>query len=96
MCVYGVLALILFAVAGFTLLVLRRARGGTSLAHSQLESFGYLGAGALALVAAAVLVLGLAGVSGGAPELLAMIGMFAFVLYQGVAYAVAGLIRRRS
>ena len=73
----------------------RRTRGGESGVRAQLESFGYLGAAALALVAAAVLVLGLAGVSGGRPEQLGMIGMFAFVLYLGIAYVVAHLLAHR-
>jgi hypothetical protein len=92
--VYAALALILLAVAGFTVLVLRRTRGEGS-ARSQVESFGYLGAGALALVAAVVLVLGLAGVSGGRAELLAMIGMFGFVVYLGIAYVVATVLGKR-
>lgn len=92
---YGALALIMLAVAGFTVLVFRRSRGPASGVRAQLESFGYLGAGALALVAAAVLILGLAGVSGGKPELLAMIGMFAFVLYLGIAYVIAEVMSNR-
>jgi hypothetical protein len=93
--VYAALALILLAVAGFTVLVVRRTRGPGSDVRSQLESFGYLGAGALALVAATVLVLGLSGVSGGRPELLAIVGLFAFVLYLGIAYVVARVLAKR-
>jgi hypothetical protein len=93
--VYGVLVVIMLATAASTVLVFRRTRGGESGVRAQLESFGYLGAAALALVAAAVLVLGLAGVSGGRPEQLGMIGMFAFVLYLGIAYVVAHLLAHR-
>jgi hypothetical protein len=94
--VFVTLAVILLAVAGFTVLVLRRTRGRTSPMREQLESFGYLGAGALALIAAMVLVLGLAGVGGGKPELLGMVGLFAFVVYLGIAYVVAQLVARRA
>jgi hypothetical protein len=93
--VYGVLVVIMLATATFTVLVFRRTRGAGSSVRAQLESFGYLGACALALVAAAVLVLGLAGVSGGRPEQLAMIGLFAFVLYLGIAYVVAQVLGNR-
>jgi hypothetical protein len=93
--VYPVLAVILLAVAGFTVVVLRRSRGNASAVRSQLESFGYLGAGALALVAATTLVIGLAGVPGGTAELVAMVGFFAFVLYLGIAYVAATVIARR-
>ena len=92
---YGVLVVIMLATAAFTVLVFRRTRGMESGVRAQLESFGYLGAGGLALVAAAVLVLGLAGVSGGRPEQLGMIGMFAFVLYLGIAYVVAHVLANR-
>ncbi|GAA3609453.1 hypothetical protein [Microlunatus ginsengisoli] len=93
---YAVLAVILLAVAGFTVLVLRRSRGDASSARSQLESFGYLGAGALALVAAATVIIGLSGLPGGTAELVAMVGFFAFVLYLGIAYVVATVLTRRS
>ncbi len=89
---YATLAVIMLAVACFTVLVLRRTGGRQDVGRAQLESFGYLGAGALALAAAAVFVLGLAGVSGGKPELVAIIGLFVFVVYLGIAYAVAHLV----
>jgi len=93
--VYGVLVVIMLATAAFTVLVFRRTRGMESGVRAQLESFGYLGAGGLALVAAAVLVLGLAGVSGARPEQIRMIGMFPFVLSPGIAYVVAHVLANR-
>ncbi len=50
---------------------------------------------ALALVAAATLVIGLSGSSGGTAELVAMVGFFAFVLCLGIAYVVATVLARR-
>lgn len=83
------------AVAGFTLLVLRRARLGDDAAGSQLRSFGYVGASALGLVAVVVVVVGLAGNRRGTAELLAMVALFAFVAYLVVACLVARVVGRR-
>lgn len=92
---YPVLALVLVAVAGFTLFVLVRTPGADRAAREQLKTFGYVGTAALGVVAVAVVIVGLAANRRGTAELLAMVGLFAFVGYLVLAYLVARLVQRR-
>ena len=92
-------AVILLALAGFLVAVLapRRSAWSARTASSQLDleqvrGFGYVGAGALALLAVGVIVLGLVG-RPGYGQAVGMLGLFAFFAYL-VAAAVI-LARRR-
>lgn len=94
------LAVILVAVAGFgVLVVLRRPAGGRDqdqpgLDPDQLKGFVLVGAAALALLALAVVVIGLLDHTNGRAEALAVLGFLAYGVY--LATAVAIMLARRS
>lgn len=92
------LAVILVAVAGFSALVVRRRTGRRdnyrpSLDPDQLKGFVLVGAAALALLAGAVVVLGLLDRADGRAESLAVLGFLAYGVY--LAAAVAIMLARR-
>ena len=92
-------AVILLAVAAFLIVVLTPHRtvppdrtSSPRLDLEQVRGFGYVGAGALALLAVSVIVLGLLDRAGHA-QAVGMLGLFAFFTYLVVAAAI--LARRR-
>lgn len=93
--VYPALALILLGLAAFTVLVVRRPpvvdvsqTGRWTVAdREQIRGFVYVGAAALALLALAVVVVGLFRPAGSG-EVLAVVGLFAYVAYVAAAFAV--------
>ena len=90
------LAMILAAVAGFSALIVRRHTGGggrPSLDPDQLKGFVFVGAAALALLAGAVVVVGLRNEASGKAEALAVLGFLAYGVY--LAAAVAIMLARR-
>lgn len=97
---YGPLALLVLAVAVFSAgVVRRRVRGAGAeppgpggLDLDQLQGFVFVGAATLVLLAAGVLVLGLAGREGQA-EAAGVLGLIAYLLYLLIA---VGLIRRTA
>ncbi len=97
---FWALALILIAVAAFSVgvaLLPRRADAGTGAFEPvQLRGFLYVGAGALALLALAVIILGLTRDDSGVAEALAVLGFFGYALYLGAAALIMVLGRRRS
>ena len=88
---YPALALMLVALAAFTVLVVRRrpaggAHAGRRLDVDQVRGFGYVGAAALGALAVAVMVVG-----AGHPDRaagLAVVGFFAFLTYQAAAFVI--------
>jgi hypothetical protein len=98
--VFWALALILIAVAAFSVgvaLLPRRADAGNgTLEPVQLRGFLYVGAGALALLAVAVIILGLTRNDSGVAEALAVLGFFGYAIYLGAAALIVVLGRRRS
>jgi len=91
--VYPVLAALLLALAGFTVLVVRR-RGPT--VSEEALGFGYVGAAGLALLAVAVVVVGLLSRVPGRAEGLALLGFGAYVIYLLAAWVVVRFVRFRS
>jgi hypothetical protein len=98
--VYLALAVILLAFAGFTILVLRRRvpSGVTDPRFDvdQLKGFVYVGAGALAALAVAVVIVGLVAGPNGIAEGLAVLGFFGYLLYLVAAAVVLFVAARRS
>jgi hypothetical protein len=98
--VFGALALILLAFAGFSVLVVRMRRpaagGDVRFDVDQLKGFVYVGAAALALLALAVVIVGLLAGRSGRAEALAVLGFFGYGLYLGSAAAVLFAMSRRS
>jgi hypothetical protein len=94
--VYPVLALMLLAVAGFTVLVIRRSSRVSEAGGLHLESFGYVGAAVMLIMAGVVVVVGVLADQAASAEALAMVALFAFVLYMLVAYAITGYLSRRG
>jgi len=97
--VFLALAVILLAFAGFTVLVLRR-RQPTGVPDprfdmGQLKGFVYVGAGALAGLAVAVVIVGLVAAPNGIAEGLAVLGFFGYLLYL-VAAAVVLFVAARG
>ena len=86
-------ALLLLALAGFTLLVVRRF--GVEASEEAL-AFAYIGAAGITLVAVAVVLLGLLSGTPGRAEGLALLGLAAFVIYVLAAWAVTRFVRTRS
>lgn len=92
---YPALALILLGLAAFTVLVVRRPPPGhtrptgrwAAVDPEQVRGFAYVGAGALALLALAVVGVGLLRPAGSG-EMLAVLGLFAYVAYVAAAFAV--------
>jgi hypothetical protein len=96
--VFWALAVILVAVAGFTVLVAYRHRpseSGRRLDLEQLRGFVYVGAGALVLLAGAVIVLGLLNDGNGRAEGLAVLGFFAYAVYLAAAGLITYAMARR-
>jgi hypothetical protein len=110
--VFWALALILLAFAGFTVIVVRlrrpiratdestevsaRADLGRRLDLEQLRGFVYVGAGALVLLAVAVILMGLFGNRTGRAEGLAVLGFFGYAAYLVAATLVLYVISRKS
>jgi type VI protein secretion system component VasF len=110
--VFWALALILLAFAGFTVIVVRLHRPasamdeereatlspdlGQVIDHEQLRGFVYVGAGALALLAVAVILMGLFANRTGRAEGLAVVGFFGYVAYLVAATVVLYLMSRKS
>jgi hypothetical protein len=97
--VFWALALILVAVAAFSALVARLPRragaGEWTIDRDQLRGFLYVGAGALLLLAIAVIVAGLVAARTGVAEALAVLGFFGYALYLLAAALITLLSRRR-
>jgi hypothetical protein len=110
--VFWALAVILLAFAAFTVIVvrLRRPVRATDYAHEdagagnparridleQLKGFVYVGAGALALLAIAVVAMGLFANRSGRAEGLAVLGLFGYAAYLVAATVVLYVMRRKS
>jgi hypothetical protein len=110
--VFWALAVILLAFAGFTVIVVRLrrpARAGDASAGAeggsgrerridleQLKGFVYVGAGALALLAVAVILMGLFANRSGRAEGLAVLGFFGYAAYLVAATVVLYLMSRKS
>ena len=97
---YSALAVILLAFAGFTVLVMRRRQPGPApdalFDLDQLKGFVYVGAGALAGLAVAVVIVGLVAAPNGVAEGLAVLGFFGYLLYLVTAMVVLYLAARQS
>ena len=97
---FWALAVILLAFAGFTVLVMgrRRSSGATDPRFDidQLKGFVYVGAGALAGLAVAVVIVGLVAAPNGIAEGLAVLGFFGYLLYLVAATVVLFVAARRS
>jgi hypothetical protein len=89
--VYPVFALLLLALAGCTLLVVRRR--GAAVSEEALGS-AVIGAVGLGLLAIAVLVLGRLSTVPGRAEGLALLGLGAFVVYLLAAWVVLVWVQR--
>jgi type VI protein secretion system component VasF len=110
--VFLALAVILLAYAGFTVIVVRLHRPasatdeqnkatlspdlGQRIDHEQLSGFVYVGAGALALLAVAVILMGLFANRTGRAEGLAVLGFFGYVAYLVAATVVLYVMSRKS
>ena len=109
---FWALAVILLAFAGFTVLVVRLRRPvraadkpldatvhtdhGRRIDLEQLRGFVYVGAIALALLAVAVIVMGLFANRSGRAEGLAVLGFFGYVAYLLAAAVVLYLMSRKN
>jgi hypothetical protein len=110
--VFWALAMILLAFAGFTVIVVglrRPARAVEAPARTeegsrperridpeQLKGFVYVGAAALALLALAVILMGLFANRSGRAEGLAVLGFFGYAAYLVAATVVLYLLSRKS
>ena len=104
------LAVILLAFASFTVIVVRLRHPasaaddsseaspdtGRRIDHEQLRGFVYVGAGALALLAVAVILMGLFGNRTGRAEGLAVLGFFGYLAYLVAATLVLYVMGRKS
>ena len=109
---FWALAVILLAFAGFTVIVLRlrrsvpatddstevasRPKPGRRIDLEQLKGFVYVGAAALALLAVAVILVGLFANRSGRAEGLAVLGFFGYAAYLAAATLVLYVMSRRS
>ena len=109
---FWALAVILLAFAGYTVIVVRlRRRIGAAdepreatvstdqerrIDLDQLKGFVYVGAGALTLLAVAVILMGLFANESGRAEGLAVLGLFGYAAYLGAATVVLYVMRRKS
>jgi hypothetical protein len=109
--VFWALAVILLAFAGFTVIVvsLRRpsrptaelgedttsTEPGRRIDPEQLRGFVYVGAGALVLLAVAVILMGLFGTRSGRAEGLAVLGFFGYAAYLIAATVVLYVTSRK-
>jgi hypothetical protein len=110
--VFWALAMILLAFAGFTVIVVKLRRPvraaddeseattsadlGRRIDLEQLKGFVYIGAGALALLAVAVILMGLFANRTGRAEGLAMLGFFGYAAYLIAATVVVYVTSRKS
>ena len=108
--VFWALAVILLAFASFTVIVVRLRHPasaaddsseaspdtGRRIDHEQLRGFVYVGAGALALLAVAVILMGLFGNRTGRAEGLAVLGFFGYLAYLVAATLVLYVMGRKS
>jgi hypothetical protein len=97
--VFWALAAVLLVFAGFTVVVVARpARdaGARIIDREQLKGFVYVGAGALALLAVAVVIVGLVRRPDGRAESLAVLGFFGYAAYLVAATVVLYVIARKS
>ena len=110
--VFWALAVILLAFAAFTVIVIRlrrpiratdqthdvadRSSAGRRLDVEQLKGFVYVGATALAMLAVAVILMGLFANRSGRAEGLAVLGFFAYAAYLGAAALVLYLMSRKT
>ena len=95
---FWALAVILVAVAGFTVVVARRHRPtayGLALDLEQLRGFVYVGAVALVLLAVSVVVLGLVDDRSGSAEAVAIVGLFVYGVYLSAAGVITYATARR-
>ena len=90
---YPVLALLLLALSGFTVSVVRRL--GSAVSEEAL-GFGYVGAAGLALLAVAVVAVGRLSSVPGRAEGLALLGFGAYVVYLLAAWVVVRFVGPRS
>jgi hypothetical protein len=97
---FWALALILVAVAAFSagvaLLPQRSNAPSRVFEPVQLRAFLYVGAGALVLLAVAVIIVGLTASRTGVAEALAVLGFFGYALYLGAAVFITALGRQRD
>ena len=109
---FWALAVILLAFAGFTVIVVRLRRPASAADDSseatvspdrgrridleQLRGFVYVGAGALALLAVAVILMGLYANRSGRAEGLAVLGFFGYLTYLVAATVVLYVMSRKS
>jgi Ca2+/Na+ antiporter len=110
--VFWALAVILLAFAGFTVIVVRLRRSVRAADESdqattsagqdrridldQLKGFVYVGAGALALLAVAVILIGLFANQSGRAEGLAVLGFFGYAAYLATTTVVLYVMSRKS
>jgi hypothetical protein len=110
--VFWALAVILLAFAGFTVIVVRlrlpmsvnedstqitnRPSPGRRIDLEQLKGFVYVGAAALALLAVAVILMGLFANRSGRAEGLAVLGFFGYAAYLVAATLVLYVMSRKS
>jgi len=110
--VFWALAVILLAFAGFTVIVVRLRRPvrasdsstdvnrasakARSIDLEQLKGFVYVGAAALALLAVAVILMGLYANGSGRAEGLAVLGFFGYAAYLIAAGVVLYVMSRKS
>jgi hypothetical protein len=110
--VFWAQAVILLAFAGFTVIVVRlrrpvratedstdvtnRPSDGRGIDLEQLKGFVYVGAGALALLAVAVIVMGVFANRSGRAEGLAVLGFFGYAAYLAAATVVLYIMSRKS
>jgi hypothetical protein len=110
--VFWALAVILLAFAGFTVIVVRLRRPANAsddpsettaspavarrIDLEQLRGFVYVGAGALALLAVAVILMGLFANRAGRAEGLAVLGFFGYLAYLVAATVVLYVMSRKS
>jgi hypothetical protein len=108
--VFWALAVILLAFAGFTVIVVRLRRpprandssGPTDkpspgrIDLEQLKGFVYVGAAALALLAVAVILMGLFANRSGRAEGLAVLGFFGYAAYLVAAIVVLYVMSRKN
>jgi hypothetical protein len=91
--VYPVLAVLLVALSGCTVLVVRRQAAGIS---EEALGFAYVGAIGVGLLGVAVVVVGRLSWVPGRAEGLALLGFAAYVIYLLVAWLVVRLLRTRA
>jgi hypothetical protein len=110
--VFWALAVILLAFAGFTVIVVKVRRpaptgdesgqavdsadSGRRIDLEQLKGFVYVGAAALALLALAVILMGLFANRNGRAEGLAVLGFFGYAAYLVAATAVLYVMSRKG